>query len=183
MVGRELVLYLARALCEQFSSDSAITELLSTTEIHLLPSLNTDGYILKTRNNSNDKVMLTSSLSHNSLFVPFQDLNRSFPDWAQLGESEEARLENREPETAAVMAWLRSVSPLSHKHESDNIQCCSDNNFLVSASLHDGWTMVIFPWDDSPACSASTNAVTSEDPVFYAVAQAYAHHHRFMHTG
>ena len=119
VVGRELVLYLARALCQQFSSDSAITELLSTTEIHLLPSLNTDGYILKTRNNANDKVMLTSSLSHNSLFVPFQDLNRSFPDWAQLGESEEERRKNREPETAAVMAWLRSVSPLSRTHASD----------------------------------------------------------------
>ena len=52
------MLYLARALCEQFSSDSAITELLSSTEIHLLPSLNTDGYILKTRNNANDKVIL-----------------------------------------------------------------------------------------------------------------------------
>ena len=58
VVGRELLLYLARALCEQFSSDSMITELLSTTEIHLLPSLNTDGYILKTRNNANDKVNL-----------------------------------------------------------------------------------------------------------------------------
>ena len=53
-----MLLYLGRALCEQFSSDSAITELLSTTEIHLLPSLNTDGYILKTRNNANDKVTL-----------------------------------------------------------------------------------------------------------------------------
>ena len=56
MVGRELLLYLARALCEQFNSDTSITELLTTTEIHLLPSLNTDGYILKTRNNANDKV-------------------------------------------------------------------------------------------------------------------------------
>ena len=56
VVGRELVLYLARALCQQFNSDSSITELLSTTEIHLMPSLNTDGYILKTRNNANDKV-------------------------------------------------------------------------------------------------------------------------------
>ena len=57
VVGRELLLYLARALCQQFNSDSSITELLSTTEIHLLPSLNTDGYILKTRNNANDKVI------------------------------------------------------------------------------------------------------------------------------
>ena len=105
VVGRELLLYLARALCEQFSSDSMITELLSTTEIHLLPSLNTDGYILKTRNNANDKVNLLIFLFKH--YFLFQDLNRSFPDWAQLCDSKEARLENREPETAAVMAWLR----------------------------------------------------------------------------
>ena len=43
--------------------------------------------------------------------------------------------------------------------------------------------MVIFPWDDSPACSATTNAVTTEESVFYALVQAYAHHHTFMHTG
>ena len=56
VVGRELLLYLARTLCEQYKSDSYVTELLQNIEIHLLPSLNTDGYILKTRNNANDKV-------------------------------------------------------------------------------------------------------------------------------
>ena len=60
MVGRELLLYLARSLCEQFSVDTAVTELLTTTEIHLVPSLNTDGYILKTRNNANDKVSIVA---------------------------------------------------------------------------------------------------------------------------
>ena len=68
VVGRELVLYLARALCTQFGSDAAITELVSTTEIHLLPSLNTDGYILKTRNNANDKVG-TASWSTPNLYL------------------------------------------------------------------------------------------------------------------
>lgn len=91
VVGRELLLYLALALCQQFNVDSAITELLRNVEIHLLPSLNVDGYILKTRNNANDK-----------------DLNRSFPDWGDYGRTDfqERRL-GREPETEAVMNWLR----------------------------------------------------------------------------
>ena len=69
VVGRELLLYLARALCQQFNSDSSITELLSTTEIHLLPSLNTDGYILKTRNNANDKVIDSIHTTYRRTFV------------------------------------------------------------------------------------------------------------------
>ena len=141
-MGRELLLYLGRALCEQFSSDSAITELLSTTEIHLLPSLNTDGYILKTRNNANDKVILTHHKF--TIFVPFQDLNRSFPDWAQLGESEEARRENREPETAAVMAWLRSVS--CHVHMS----LTTYNAAVITTSSCPPVSMMAGLWSSSP---------------------------------
>ena len=53
-------------------------------------SLNPDGYILKTRNNAQDR-----------------DLNRSFPDWAELGTGHEERLQGRQPETRAVMEWLR----------------------------------------------------------------------------
>ena len=39
-----------------------------TTEVHLLPSMNPDGYVNKSRNNANDR-----------------DLNRGFPDWGDLG--------------------------------------------------------------------------------------------------
>ena len=49
VVGRELLLYLARALCEQHGLDSGVTSLLHTTEVHILPSLHVDCYILKTR--------------------------------------------------------------------------------------------------------------------------------------
>lgn len=149
VVGRELLLYLARALAEQHGLDSGVTSLLQNTEIHILPSLNVDGYILKTRNNANDR-----------------DLNRGFPDWADLGRTDHCeRLEGREVEVVSVMDWLR------------------DNNFLLSASYHDGWSMIIFPWDDSPACTPTHNAVCSEDSVFYALAKTYACHHAFMDTG
>lgn len=148
VVGRELLLALARALCEQYGHDSAITNILETVEIHLLFSMNPDGFVLKTRNNANDK-----------------DLNRSFPDWADLGTEQSQTLESREPEVAAVMKWI------------------SSNSFLLSMSFHDGWTMIIFPWDDSPGCTPKDNAVCSEDNVFYALAQTYAFNHKFMHTG
>ena len=49
VVGRELLLYLARALCQQYGLDPVVTSLLHTTEVHILPSLNVDGFILKTR--------------------------------------------------------------------------------------------------------------------------------------
>ena len=98
--------------------------------------------------------------------VTEQDLNRSFPDWAQLGQEvrpEEG--ETWEPEVAAVM-----------KH-------VMENRFVLSVDYHDGWTTVTFPWDDSPACTEETNAVCSEDEIFYELALTYAYNHSFMHRG
>ena len=129
-----------RALCEQYEFDEKITKLLNKCEIHLLPSLNPDGFCLKTRTNANN-----------------QDLNRCFPDWSSLGEVKivlivlrnlyfigekerilftlsyfsflvqnvEDRLRNREPEVEAVMRHLEN------------------NNFVLSIDYHDGYVNVI----------------------------------------
>lgn len=43
-VGRELLLLLAEYLCQNYEVDANITELIRTTRIHLLPSLNPDGF-------------------------------------------------------------------------------------------------------------------------------------------
>ena len=37
VVGRELVVYLARSLLEQHGHDTTVTTLLDNTEIHILP--------------------------------------------------------------------------------------------------------------------------------------------------
>ena len=69
VVGRELLLGLAEGLCTGWAEQREdVLRLLRSTEVHLLPSLNPDGFVLKTRNNANDR-----------------DLNRGFPDWADLG--------------------------------------------------------------------------------------------------
>lgn len=44
VVGRELLLLLIKYLCENYGSDERVTKLLNTTRIHILPSMNPDGY-------------------------------------------------------------------------------------------------------------------------------------------
>jgi carboxypeptidase D len=43
-VGRELVVYLAQYLLMSYGKDERVTALLNNTDIHLMPSLNPDGY-------------------------------------------------------------------------------------------------------------------------------------------
>ena len=141
-----LILFIPRSLCEQYGYNASITSMLRKVEIHLVPSLNPDGCVRKTRTNANNK-----------------DLNRGFPDWSSLGgDCSEAE---REPEVRAVMDWVRS------------------NSFVLALDLHDGWSTVTFPWDDSPACTDSKNAVCSEDSTYYQLAMTYACSHAYMHTG
>ena len=43
LVGRELLLLLARHLCSEYGIDRSITSLINHTRIHLLPMANPDG--------------------------------------------------------------------------------------------------------------------------------------------
>lgn len=45
VVGREMLLLLAKYLCQQYTSgDERIQTMLNNTRIHLMPSMNPDGY-------------------------------------------------------------------------------------------------------------------------------------------
>jgi len=44
VVGRELVLRLAMYLCEKYNSDQNIKQLIDNTRIHIMPSMNPDGW-------------------------------------------------------------------------------------------------------------------------------------------
>lgn len=44
VVGRELLLYLIKYMCERYGTDDRITKLMNTTRIHLMPTMNPDGY-------------------------------------------------------------------------------------------------------------------------------------------
>jgi len=81
-VGRELLIRLIQHLLSKYSYDNEITQLLDTTEIHILPSMNPDGFQRRRRTNARG-----------------YDLNRNFPDrfYGQITPIQ--------PETKAIIDW------------------------------------------------------------------------------
>lgn len=72
IVGRELLLLLIKYLCENYGKDHRVTTLLQTTRIHLLPSMNPDGYEAALEGDPDGAI--GRSNAHDI------DLNRNFPD-------------------------------------------------------------------------------------------------------
>ncbi|WMV26839.1 hypothetical protein MTR67_020224 [Solanum verrucosum] len=67
-VGRELLILLANWLCDNYMKDPLATLVVDNVHLHILPSMNPDGFSLRRRGNANNI-----------------DLNRDFPDQVSLG--------------------------------------------------------------------------------------------------
>ncbi|XP_025706924.1 carboxypeptidase D [Callorhinus ursinus] len=94
VVGRELLLNLIEYLCKNFGTDPEVTDLVRSTRIHLMPSMNPDGY---EKAQEGDSVSVIGRNNSNNF-----DLNRNFPDqFFQITDP-------TQPETIAVMSWMKS---------------------------------------------------------------------------
>ncbi|KAK9072765.1 hypothetical protein SSX86_009200 [Deinandra increscens subsp. villosa] len=88
-VGRELLLRLANWLCDNYMKDPWATLIVDNVHLHILPSMNPDGFSLRRRGNANNI-----------------DLNRDFPDqFFQMNND----LTERQPETKAIMSWIKKI--------------------------------------------------------------------------
>ncbi|XP_071515213.1 carboxypeptidase E-like [Panulirus ornatus] len=171
VLGRELLLGLAHHLCKSWlRGDPDIRDLLSTTRIHLLPSMNPDGWQLATDTGARD--YLTGRENNNSV-----DLNRDFPDLDRIMYSNEARhiqhnnhLMNQlrgldhqpQPETLAVMKWIMSTP------------------FVLSANIHGGDLVANYPYDASRSGAVQEYAHSPDDETFRHLATVYASRHPRM---
>lgn len=93
VTGRETLLYLMQYLCENYASNSTLREMVDTTRIHLLPSMNPDGF---ERSVEGDYFSVVGRYNANG-----SDLNRNFPDRFEGAPSV------IQPETQAIINWLK----------------------------------------------------------------------------
>lgn len=159
VVGREMLLLLAKYLCENYraSEMERITKLIDTTRIHLLPSMNPDGYELST---VGDAASAVGRKNTNNI-----DLNRNFPD--QYGTNELNKIQ--QPETLAVMNWTRSIP------------------FVLSANLHGGSLVANYPFDDAAKDfqphhdTRPLPNLSQDNELFKHLAKVYSNKHPTMH--
>uniref|UniRef100_A0A8C3X4Z1 Carboxypeptidase Z n=1 Tax=Catagonus wagneri TaxID=51154 RepID=A0A8C3X4Z1_9CETA len=174
VAGREMLIYLAQYLCSEYLLGSPrIQRLLNTTRIHLLPSMNPDGYEVAAAEGAGYNGW--TSGRHNAQNL---DLNRNFPDltseYYRVASVRGARSDHIPipqhywwgkvaPETKAVMKWLRTIP------------------FVLSASLHGGDLVVSYPFDFSKHPQEEKMfSPTPDEKMFKLLARAYADVHPMM---
>ncbi|XP_067280884.1 carboxypeptidase D, b [Pseudorasbora parva] len=142
-IGREILLNLVEYLCRNYGKDPLVTRLVNSTRIHIMPSMNPDGYELSLEAHkkwaSGDLSIIGHSNSHQV------DLNANFPENSQPKNTVEA-------ETEAVIHWIKAHS------------------FVLSASIRGGFRGVVYP---SSLDSIDENMFKSVAEAYYTQSQAF----------
>ncbi|XP_007551302.1 carboxypeptidase Z isoform X2 [Poecilia formosa] len=177
-LGGQLLLYLAQYLCAEYlQGNERIQTLINNTRIHILPSMNPDGYEVAVSGDADsnysddegDRYGYGNVGRNNAQNI---DLNRNFPDLTTVVYRRRRQKGFRTdhipipdnywfgkvaPETYAVMKWIRSIP------------------FVLSASFHSGDRMVSYPYDLSKHPRGQNMfSPTPDDKVFKLLARTYA---------
>jgi len=93
-VGREMLLHLIEYLVLNYEQDTYIRSLVDSTEIHVLPSMNPDGF---------EKARVGDCRGvHGRYNSNGQDLNRNFPEFFKGGKGSQLQ-----PEASAISRWMK----------------------------------------------------------------------------
>lgn len=185
VLGRQLLIYLAQYLCSEYlRGNERIQALVNSTRIHILPSMNPDGYeaaVVGQQDSSyGDDEGYSRAENWNIGRNNAQniDLNRNFPDLTSIVYRRRRNKRYRSdhipipdfywfgkvaPETYAVMKWIRSLP------------------FVLSASFRSGDLVVSYPYDLSKhPLEHNMFSPTPDDKVFRFLSKIYATSHERM---
>uniref|UniRef100_A0A8C5LLX1 Carboxypeptidase X, M14 family member 1 n=1 Tax=Leptobrachium leishanense TaxID=445787 RepID=A0A8C5LLX1_9ANUR len=180
VVGRELMLNLMEYFCYEYKKGNPrVVRLVTETRIHLLPSMNPDGYERAYNLGSELSGWAIGRYTYQGI-----DLNHNFADLnTPLWEAEDNEkvphdypnhylpipeyytLPNATvaPETRAVIEWMQKIP------------------FVLSANMHGGELVVSYPFDMTRSYwMAKELTPTADDSMFRWLATAYATSHRIM---
>ncbi len=179
--GRQLIVYLAHYLLHNYGREQRITNLVDTTEIYLMPTLNPDGFAISREGQGPGCPSGGGGFSFFGFNVASSgrtgrnnannvDLNRDFPKRFRPGQSPGTPLsslrQGRQPETVAMMRWIAA------------------NPFVLSANLHAGAVVASYPYDDSRGGQQTGfYSAAPDDNFFREVALMYAQNNDDMRNG
>nr|XP_029710648.1 carboxypeptidase D isoform X2 [Aedes albopictus] len=160
-VGRELLLHMIQYLITSYTTDPYIKWLLDNTRIHILPSLNPDGYAA-----SKEGTCDGGQGRYNSRGF---DLNRNFPDYFKQNNK------RSQPETEAVKEWINKIQFV--------LSGSLHGGALVASYPYDN-TPNARPLLSSVFNSyVSAPSLTPDDDVFKHLSLTYANNHAKMSRG
>ncbi|XP_015121016.1 carboxypeptidase M isoform X2 [Diachasma alloeum] len=154
-VGRELMLHLIHLLVTKYGTDPYITWLLDNTRIHILPSMNPDGFEV-----SKEGFCEGSQGRYNARGF---DLNRNFPDYFKQNNKK------TQPETEAVKEWVSKIQFV--------ISGSLHGGALVASYPFDNTPNSLFQ------SYSSTPSISPDDDVFRHLSLTYAQNHGSMYLG
>uniref|UniRef100_UPI00398E77FE carboxypeptidase Z n=1 Tax=Pristiophorus japonicus TaxID=55135 RepID=UPI00398E77FE len=173
-LGKELLINLAQYLCSEYlNGNQRIQALINNTRIHLLPSMNPDGYEIASEQGPGYNGWATGRLNIQNI-----DLNRNFPDLTSVFYQERRKRGGRvdhipiprsywngkvAPETRGVIKWMKKIP------------------FVLSASLHGGDLVASYPFDLSRLPEEDKMfSPTPDEQLFKMLAKTYADAHPVM---
>lgn len=182
VTGRENLLKLIDYMCEALTVGNEDTDdvvwLLQNTRIHIMPSMNPDGYELaarQPRDGKGQKDWLKGRANGNNI-----DLNRNFPDLDKLMyklEDKPHHVNNHlirlkqtlieysdklENEVKMVMVWVAAIP------------------FVLSANSHNGDLVANYPFDEAKDKKQHSYTASPDDKTFIELARSYSEPHRWM---
>ncbi|XP_078681338.1 carboxypeptidase D-like isoform X2 [Branchiostoma floridae x Branchiostoma belcheri] len=152
-ISREVLIFLIQYLCEKYGQDDQVTQLVDTTNIFIMPSMNPDGFERAKEGQCGGTLGRENA---NGV-----DLNRNFPDQFSSKNYLDANLE---PETVHMMKWVM------------------ENKFVLSGNFHGGDLVASYPFDDSARHGDGIYSKAPDDDVFKHLAHVYANSHLTMHN-
>uniref|UniRef100_A0A8C1V980 Peptidase M14 domain-containing protein n=1 Tax=Cyprinus carpio TaxID=7962 RepID=A0A8C1V980_CYPCA len=173
VLGRELLLNLMQYICREYNrGNQRVIQLVKDTRIHLLPSMNPDGYETAYEKGSELSGWALGRYSFEGI-----DMNHNFPDLNNImWDAQELAINKRRvsnhyipmpeyytstealvaPETRAVISWMQDIP------------------FVLSANLHGGELVVTYPFDCTRDWIPRQDTPTADNDFFRWLATVYA---------
>uniref|UniRef100_H2YZ90 Peptidase M14 domain-containing protein n=1 Tax=Ciona savignyi TaxID=51511 RepID=H2YZ90_CIOSA len=172
VTGREMTLRFAKHLCYGYlMKETRILNMIQSTRIHIMPSMNPDGFDIASRNARRGR------FNYNGI-----DLNRDFPD---LTPTVQPYLSNSVKKQATCLKFglirnffgniLNLTAIYFHQAVLNWLHAIP---FVMSYTFHDGAVGVVYPFDKRP--KGRWYGSTPDDNLFRALASNYAQKHRHM---